>query len=338
MAIAFLFGCNTTKYVPDDRYLLNDIDISTDNRNINKEELSSYVRQKENLKILQLFKFHLWVYNLSRKDKEKGWFKRIGEPPVIYDEAMKNKSREQLTQYLNNKGYYRAQVNDSLILKDKKARLLFEIESGEPYRIDEFTYRVNDTVLAPFFNRVMRSSLINKNDVFDVDVLQKERERITERLKNNGYFKFAEEFIHYKVDTTKVPFKVNVEMLVENANIAVEIDHENHMQYFLSDYEIFIEKPGDSLAQYQSEYYSDTLVSDGFTFYYNGRNPIKESVLKNAFDIQPGNLYRKSLEDRTYNNLYALRQFKYVNIQYQVVEDNADSLNGYLQGRVYLPL
>lgn len=338
MAIVLLAGCYTTKYVPDDRYLLNDIEINIDNKNINKVELSSYVRQKENLKILQLFKFHLWVYNLSRKDKEKGWFKRIGEPPVIYDEAMKNKSVEQLAQYLNNKGYYRAQVNDSLFLKGKKVRLLFDIESGEPYRIDEFTYRVNDTVLAPFFNRVMQSSLINKNDIFDVDVLQKERERITERLKNNGYFRFAEEFIHFKVDTTITPLKVNVEMLVENANIAMEIEHENHLQYHLSNYEVFIEKPGDSIVQSRNDYYADTLVSNGFIFYYNGRKPINESVLTEAFDIQPGDLYRKSLEDRTYNNLYALRQFKYVNIQYQIIENAEDSTSGLLKGRVYLPL
>ena len=86
--------------------MLNDIDIKVDNDKIDKDELSTHLRQKENLKILGLFKFHLWIYNLSGIKRENGWLKRIGEPPVIYDTGLKNKSVQQLEQYLYNKGYY----------------------------------------------------------------------------------------------------------------------------------------------------------------------------------------------------------------------------------------
>ena len=52
---------------------------------------------------LYQLRFHLWLYNLSRKnsDKEKGlsnWFRTIGEEPIIYDEFLAGKS----TDLLNN--------------------------------------------------------------------------------------------------------------------------------------------------------------------------------------------------------------------------------------------
>jgi hypothetical protein len=66
----------------------------------------------------------LWLYNISKKDKEKGWFKEIGEPPVIYDEMLKNKSVEQMRQYLYNKGYYNAKVSDNVVFVRKERSLL----------------------------------------------------------------------------------------------------------------------------------------------------------------------------------------------------------------------
>lgn len=336
--MAFLAGCNTTKYVPDDRFLLNDVEVKFDNKNVDKEELVSYVRQKENLKILWMFRFHLWLYNLSRSDKEQGWFKRIGEPPVIYDEGMKNKSVQQLEQYLNNKGYYRAVVADTLITKNKKAKIKFNIKTGEPHLVNNLTCTVNDSLLKPMVLEELGESMIKKGNVFDVDVMQNERQRITTQLKNKGYYRFAEEFIHFKVDTTQNPLLVDIEMIIENANIAMEIQKENHLQYFVTGYDVYIDKQVDTQNQSSGRVYSDTLKTEEFTIYYNGKKPIKESVVRNAFEIEPGSLYSKRREDRTYNNLYAHRQFKYVNIQYDEIANPEDTLFGYLKGRVFLPL
>jgi len=97
-------GCSSTKFVPDDKYLLSNNVVHINQSEINREELNMQVVQKENLRILGFFKFHLLVYNLSGKNKEKGVFKRIGEAPVIYDDNLRLKSAKQLKQYLITKG------------------------------------------------------------------------------------------------------------------------------------------------------------------------------------------------------------------------------------------
>ena len=88
----FLFSCSPVKFVPQNEYLINKVDVEIDNADVNKTEAKSYIRQKENYKILGFLKFHLMMYNLSSKKKTEDWLKRIGEPPQIYSEDLSNRS------------------------------------------------------------------------------------------------------------------------------------------------------------------------------------------------------------------------------------------------------
>ena len=75
-----LMGCNSTKYVQDGDYLLNSVEIHNSTKDVSKEELKSYLRQKENVKILGFWRFHLGLYNLSGQ-KNTGlnrWLKKVG--------------------------------------------------------------------------------------------------------------------------------------------------------------------------------------------------------------------------------------------------------------------
>ena len=66
-----LFACSPVKFVPKNEYLVNKVDVEIDNPDVDKTEAKSYVRQKENYKILGFLKFHLMMYNLSSKKKER---------------------------------------------------------------------------------------------------------------------------------------------------------------------------------------------------------------------------------------------------------------------------
>jgi outer membrane protein assembly factor BamA len=337
MVALLISGCKTTKFVPDDRYLLSDIDIKVDNDQINKEELSTYVRQKENMKILGMLKFHLWLYNLSRKNKEEGLLKKIGEPPVIYDLGLKDKTVQQFEQYLYNKGYYQAVVNDTVCLKKKKAQITYRVKTGEPYLLRNITYRIDDQKIAALIHESNDETLLISGNVFDVDLLQKERARIALEMKNKGYFNFAEEYIHYQVDTTLYHKRADIEIILENAGtLNVQNTGSTHKKYEVSDYSIYVGSQKKNVEMGEVQAYSDTTKYDGYTIYHNGKLPLKESLFFKSIEIKPGELYSKKGEDKTYNNLYALRQFKYVNIQYH--QEGGDSLLGFLKGRIFLPM
>ncbi len=153
LSVVFLISCSQVKFVPENKYLISKVDVNINNSKIEKENAKSYIKQKENYKILGFLKFHLFLYNLSSKKKSEGWLKRIGEPPQIYDEVLSQRSEEQLKQFAYSKGYFRASVVSSASFKEKKQKvdLTFNLYPGEQYRIRRINYQIGDSTLKQIY-------------------------------------------------------------------------------------------------------------------------------------------------------------------------------------------
>ena len=197
-------ACSSTKFVPQDKYLLDKYSIDCDNKDFNQKELKSYVRQKHNKRILG-FKFHLFLYNLSKKDKDNWfnrWLRNIGEEPVIWDRYLTNKSKSQLRTYLQNKGYYNSLIKDTVIYKRKKVKLTYHIGTNLPLTVRSIRYNFEDTSLIPLVLQDSVNSLVKKDIPLDTDILQEERTRIESYLKNLGYYNFSKEYVFFEVDSS----------------------------------------------------------------------------------------------------------------------------------------
>lgn len=85
--VLLLASCSSTKYVPDGSYLLDEVRIHTDNKEVKPSNLSMYIRQNPNAKWFSLIKTQLYVYNWSGRDSTR-WINRtlrkLGDAPVIY--------------------------------------------------------------------------------------------------------------------------------------------------------------------------------------------------------------------------------------------------------------
>ena len=225
LALFILTGvvsCSTTKYVGEKEYLLSKVSVKVDDKHISTSELGQNIKQKPNIKIIGGWKFHLGLFNLSGKNKEKGinkWLRRIGEEPVIYEEYQTHRSKLQLGIYLRKKGYYDAIIEDTVIYRRKKAKLKFKITAGEPYRFRNIYDEKSDlprNFMSSYqhLKEISDSSLIRQylvadsvnSDIksgqnVDADVLGKERDRISKLMKNKGYFNFSKEYIHFMMDS-----------------------------------------------------------------------------------------------------------------------------------------
>ena len=144
------------------------------------------------------------LYNLSGKKEEKWlnrWLRSIGEAPVIYSPFLTEQSKTQLQLYLNNKGYYKARVTDSVWFKKKKAYVEYRVVPGPVTKIGEFDFQVDSVWLSSGKRDRYRlvqmilndsaNSLVKKEMPLDVEVLEDERERIAYMLRKNGYFNFS---------------------------------------------------------------------------------------------------------------------------------------------------
>ena len=126
--VLLLASCSSTKYVPDGSYLLDEVRIHTDNKEVKPSNLSMYIRQNPNAKWFSLIKTQLYVYNWSGRDSTR-WINRtlrkLGDAPVIYSEEETNRTREEITKAVQNMGYMGALVEPIRQVKKKKMRLVY---------------------------------------------------------------------------------------------------------------------------------------------------------------------------------------------------------------------
>jgi outer membrane protein assembly factor BamA len=354
IVIAMITSCRSTKLVPEDQYLLNKIEITCENPDFDEDDLMPSIKQKPNSKTLGLFRFHLGIYNLThRKDSSKtdsSWFakmgKIMGEPPEIHQPSLRYKSKKNILNYLENKGYYNANVEDTFITDNRnpqKIKLKFKVKTGEPYYINNLTYNLADPFIKDIVMEDTTKSFVKKGMIFDSEKLMKERERITNLMKNRGYYYFSEDNIHYYADTTQTPYKVDLTLTIKKS---FEAD-----RYFLE--EIFTPQKIKNVYFYinfdrgayavdKEKYLAslDTLKVDEFYFLIDGKMKLNPEVILNENYIKPGDLYQRVDVNLTQKNLAALKQFKLINIVFKENKEKEKSVwnaeNPWLDSHIYL--
>ena len=330
--------------MPDNHYLLDKVEVHSSARNIPKEKFKPYIKQNQNVRILGMFKFHLWLYNLAGKDSTKGinkWLKRIGEEPVLFDDFLSAQTASQLKLFMYNKGYYHSDVDTIIKKKRKKAKVEYKINSGRQFEINEIGFRAEDAVIDSLIQEEVGNSLLKKGKPFDVSIHDAERERIMRILKDKGYYGFSKEFVYFKVDTAVGNYMVNDSVLIKSIrkqNAGGKDSLYEHPLYKIND--VFFRMNFDShrALNEKEDYYSrfDTLVYGDFNFLYIDNLKVKPEVLVNSTFISPGQLYQADRVDKTKALLSGLKLYRFINIRFEELTEEDEEggnklLNCYIQ-------
>ncbi len=333
-----VLSCSSTRYVPDDKYLLNKNEVSINNKkNIDLDALKGYEKQRPNKTILGI-KFHLGLYNLSNINKKgwpNNWLRKIGEEPVVYDKFETLATEEQFRKYLESKGYYHAIVTDTVKIKKRKADVTYNIKLNKPYIIHRINYFFEDTSLRPLIMADTSQSLIHPGQIFDKDILQRERIRIEDYLRNRGYYKFSKEYIYF--DAVKLPDVYQIDLTLGIKKFTeVTQDSTNkpteHRQYRIN--KVYIHPNFSSALMFSDTLTEqppqDTLLYENMEFLYSGKLKIKPSVITQSDYILPGELYKLDNVNKTYQHLSSLGIYKLVNIEFNEPKNGKiDSLGRY---------
>lgn len=327
--IAFLFSCSQVKFVPEDKYLIKNIEVEIDNSEVDKEEARTYIRQKENYKILGFVKFHLLMYNLSAKDKNEGWLKRIGEPPEIYDEVLSSRSKEQLKQYVNNKGYFRSKISSTVEADEKKrkANVKYFVETGEQYLIRDINYHINDTALKSLFLNSSVKLKVVPNDPFDMYKLEEQQEQIVELFRNNGYFYFSKDDVRFEADSSSYSKQIVLDLYIDSSNSTLTDSIKEFKKYYLNNFYISL-LPGNTAVTSNRDTlqtFSDTLAWDNYVLYRNDQITYPESLFNRTMQLKKGELFNNTTVESTFAAFNRLRQFRFVDIQFDETKQLNDT-------------
>ena len=320
--LLFLGSCSSTKFVPEDEYLLTNVKIKNKARDISREKLQPYVRQHENTKLLGFWKFYLGLYNLSGQDDDKGfnrWLRRIGEEPVIFDPYLVSQSAQQMRLYLNNQGYFQASVNDTVIYHGKqKAKVVYSIDPGNRYYINDVDYRIEDDSIRNEVLADTLETLLREGRPFTVELHERERERINENLRNKGFYKFSEEFIYFLSDTSIGDYRVNDSLIVMSPE---EVLGKKHHQKYRIDNVLFQVGIGTNVLLNEDTGRVtngfDTLRIEDVYIVYEDELSFKPQLLTSSTYIRSNDYFNAELVDRTHQLLSSLRLFRYINIRFR---------------------
>ena len=304
MMATFLSACSTTRYVPENEYLLNKVNLKVmegQKSDVNMSLLRGYVRQNPNSRLFSLARTSLATYSLSGRDSTK-WLNRLlrnmGEPPVIFDSLKSQLTCRDLRQELHNEGFLQADVDYIVRKHGKKADVVYQLYPGKPYYITSVNYQVDDDSIAALLQSRNDSAkrLLHAGMKFDLATLDAERQRLTTLLTNAGYYRFHKEYITFLSDTVAGTRQIDLTL---------------------------------RLAKFQRKDNSDTLHTK-FSIhnikYVSGdlddpRLHLRKHVLEECTHLMEDSLYSATKLQQTYNHFGRLQAVKYTNIAIRQVPD-----------------
>jgi outer membrane protein assembly factor BamA len=295
-------GCSETKYVPEDKYLLDRADLRCDEpaRYISLTDMRPFIRQHGNSRWFSALKLPLKTYSLSGRDSTK-WINRVlrnmGEPPELYDTLQTALSLQSLTAQMQNLGYLRASADVVVEQKGRKVRTHYILHPGVPYFLQNIDFDIQDTAIARLLSEIApERRVLQKGMVFNADHLDQERTQITQYLVNRGYYRFNKDFITYKADSIEGTNRIDLTLVLHPYQ-----DNQGtvkpHSVYTIGSVNFLSGNPD------------------------NPDIPLREKVLRRNTFLEVGDVYSARQLRNTYNHFGRLGIVRYTSINFHEHDD-----------------
>ena len=334
-------GCSAVRHVPDGNLLLDNvkIDISGD-KDISSGDLYNYLRQTPNHRVLGFWKLQLSTYNMSGNDSTKWynrWARRMGQPPVLYQQELTDASARQLQLAMINRGYLDARVDVDTVMRPDKKRIdvTYHVSTGEPHRISSVAYEIPDSDVAKVIMADSVRFTVKPGDKFDRDNLDAERTLITRRLRDRGYYAFNKDYITFFADTAEMSRDVALTMTVRPPKRPSGADTAADSAAIHTLYRIGRVMFITDIDRNRTDL--DTVRYKGVEILYGSDRYITPGTLDEKCFLRTGQLYTSHNVDRTYESLARLGILKSVNIEL-VPEAAPSDTAGYRLLDVYILL
>jgi len=359
------------KRVGENENLLVENKVEVDGKRTNTETLNNLIYQKPNGR-LPLFgtPFRLHIYNLARPNidsilqakvldnprkvawktkllskkqfvqelkSRKGfnnWLKTTGEPPVIYDEQLAEKTANGMRKYYFSKGWFDAETSFE-VKKDsnKRATVVYKVKKNKPYILDSITPIIATSIIDSIYkNQLKNESLISKGQQYDEAKFSAERNRLATNLRNMGFYHFAQDYITFDIDTIGTKGKIKSELVIADRAIRLEdsIRREPFKIYKIKEVNIYT----DYKYENRNLPITDSIQYNDFNLYSYDKLKFRPKAITDAIFIHKDEVFRDLDRSRTYRYLSELRAFRYPNIDYiENAEDSTLTANVYLVPR-----
>lgn len=254
---------------------------------------------------------------LNKKLEFGNFFMRTGNARVILDSGYTKDTERQLKFYLANNGFFDSNVHYKVKIEDQKAFVTYQIIENEPYYIDSVYSRSDDENIYKLLTSSLQQTEIKAKSRYEQTQISKERQRIEDYLKDNGYYTFSKSYIEYNIYKDTLEKTVQIEQIIRKPALG-----DFHKVYTLDTTYFSIESPSDLIFDDEV----NTEFQDiNFRFY---TDRYSEKIISSRIFLKKGNLYNKTDVLETQRQLANLDLFRFVNISF-------DTLGNILTPRIF---
>ena len=352
-----IVSCNAVKNVPEGEYLLSKNKIAVDSIENKDAKIKSLLFQHPNKRILTIpFSLHIynlanaqpdstfqkWLYKKPKREKRminfyskkqvdkmeesyvgfNQWIQKVGEDPVIIEDAKLKKSLDRIERYYASFGWFNTKASFVVdTLENKRASVKYIVKRHEPYIIGSIDKEIGSPVVDSLYQLSRKNSFIKEGRQYSANDFNNERDRITFQFRNSGLFYFDQSYIEFEADTVKTDHKANIIYQIPDRKI--KIGDSTHTEPFKVHYITDVRIITDFNYKNSEKKIKDSVSYNGYMLYSYEKLKFKPKAITDAIAITPNGIFKDLERTLTYKQINDLKVFKYPKITYK--EDPKDS-------------
>ena len=321
-AIGIVCSCSTTSKLPEGEILytgVKKVEIAPSDSGRISSELASELKEAVDVapnnywKLLSWrypFPLGLWVYNHWPNPPKgfKHWiYEKLVEEPVLVSDVRPEVRTHMIEQLLDNNGYFRGTATYELVQgrNPRKAKILYSVTPGPAYPIDTIYTLPDSTRLGHLIDSLAARDpyLTTPRRIYSSDSLSVARTRITNVLRNKGYYFFRPEYIEYLADSIWQPGQIDLKIVL-GRNIPAFARE----PYCTGKVKILVER-------YAGGGVPDTIALNRATLIQMTPSRLRAKSIEDCIAFRPGRTFAVRNMDRTQTYLSRLGIFNTINIE-----------------------
>lgn len=331
-SLLILASCSGLRRVPENEKLFTGSKIKFEqDKNINTSKVQSEAKEivkPEPNAVFTGSRFGVWwYYHTQNQDKKlQQWLrKKLAEDPVYLSSTNPALVTKALDAMLYNQGFFDSYTTYEIKEHKKTASIVYRLAVKPPYRIANVIYPKDSSDLSKAIVATKDKSLLKPSRRYNLNTLLRERQRIDEQLKQQGFFYFNDKYIEFGADTFLGNRTMNIKLRLKddmpyNSTRVYKVDAVN----IYPDYQLGIDP---SVSK---------RVIDSVNYFSNIDYVRPAPVIRSVF-LKNGRVYNRNDHSLTLNRLMGLGVYKFVNVRL-IKSDSSDKTATLTANILLIPL
>ena len=291
-------SCSTTKNIPDDDQLFIGL-TKIEYKDYEKSENLSSIKAEVEAALATApngaffgssyyrtpFPYRLWVWNWAdgSSGKIKKFMKKtIGKPPVLMSQVNPALHASVAQSVLRNNGYMHATVTYSEVPQrnPKKMKVRYTVRPDSLFIVDTVSYEHFPPQMKMLVDSTLNEANIKAASPFSVKGLDAERTRLTQLMRNQGYYYYQPSYASFLADTFDVRNRVHLRL-----QLADSLPSQALRPWYIG-------KVTMQMRRSYREKLTDSIERGFLTIRFNGkRPPIRPGVVLRNMKLRPRRLF-----------------------------------------------